>query len=178
MLFLGIINIFVVICIFLVSINIVYATLSGAPWLPTGKKSINRFLKLTDIKPGQIMYDLGCGDGRIVFAAAAAGANAQGFEISFLPFITAKFFKIFQKNKSKIKISFQNIWNVNLSNADIIYIWLLPETHTALRKKFEAELKNGCKIISYIWPINGWQPKLIDLSKGSPPLFLYEKGLT
>ena len=120
------------------------------------------------------MYDLGCGDGRLVCAAANAGANAQGIELSLLPFIFASVRKFFSKNRTKIKLSYQNIWNTDLGDADIVYVWLMPEAIPKLREKFENELKRGAKVVSYVWPIDGWQPTKIDEAKNRCKLYLYK----
>jgi SAM-dependent methyltransferase len=66
-----------------------YAGIKAAPWFPTWSRDIDRFLKLAEIKPGQKFYDLGCGDGKLVFASAKAGATAVGYEISLLPYLIA-----------------------------------------------------------------------------------------
>ena len=151
-----------------------YAGFHGAPWFPTRKKDVTRFLTLADIKFGQKMYDLGCGDGRLICAAAKVGADAYGLELSLFPFILANIRRYFNKDKERIKISYQNIWNTNLRDADVIYVWLMPGVMTRLQKKFENELKSGTKIVTYCWPIKEWRPIKIDKVLGSPNLYLYE----
>ena len=80
-------------------LSLTFILAKDAPWFPTRKNDVIRFLKLVDIKQGKKMYDLGCGDGRLVCAAANAGANAQGIELSLLPFILASIRKVFSKNR-------------------------------------------------------------------------------
>lgn len=121
------------------------------------------------------MYDLGCGDGRIICAAAGAGARARGFEISLLPYFIAKIRRLFQNNKSNIKISYKNIWNLDLSDADIVYFFLMEEVHPRLKQKFEKELKKGAKIISYAWPIKGWEASMISVVDNRPKIYLYQR---
>lgn len=164
----------ILICILVLLGTFAYAGFLGAPWVPTWKKDVTRFLALADIKPGQKMYDLGCGDGRLICAAARAGANAEGLELSLFPFALAHVRRFFQKDRSRIKISYQNFWNKNLDNANIVYFFLMPDKYPKLKKKFETELKKGTKIIAYVWPIEGWQPIKIDETDGSPKLYLYE----
>lgn len=164
----------IIIIVFAILLTFAYAGLRGAPWVPTRKKDVKRFLKLADIRPGQKMYDLGCGDGRLICAAAKAGATAQGFELALLPFIFANIRRLFQKDRNKIKISYRDVWYSDLSDADIVYFFLMPKVYPKLKEKFEKELKKGAKVIAYVWPIEGWEPFIKDEVKGYPNLFLYK----
>src|SRR3989344_2509244 len=119
-----------------------YAGLKAAPWFPTWSRDIGRFLKLADIKPGQKFYDLGCGDGKLVFAAAGAGADAVGFDISLLPYLIAV---LSSWSVSNAKIMFKDFWKQNLSEADIVYIFLTPKVNPKVKLKLESELKRGAK---------------------------------
>lgn len=167
--------IFLYFILFVLLFTFAYAGWRGAPWVPTQKKDLERFLKLADIKPGQKVYDLGCGDGRLLLAAAEAGGEARGFEISLLPFLLAQIKKYLHPRKSSVKISYKDIWRVDLSDADIVYFFLMPKAYPRLKEKFEKELKSGTKIIAYVWPMEGWTPSKIDKKEKSPDIFLYEK---
>ncbi len=147
-----------------------YAGVSAAPWFATWSRDIQRFLKLAEIKPGQKFYDLGCGDGKLVFAAAGAGANAVGFEISLLPYLMAKTRSFSVKNS---KIFYKNFWNQNLSDADVVYIFLTPKINPKAKEKLTRELKPGTKVIAYTWPIEGWLPDKTDTLSGQPSIYLY-----
>ena len=155
-------------------LSLTFILAKDAPWFPTRKNDVIRFLKLVDIKQGQKMYDLGCGDGRLVCAAANAGANAQGIELSLLPFILASIRKVFSKNKSRIKFLYKNIWATNISDADVVYVWLMPAANPKLKQKFESELRKGAKVVSYVWPIEGWQPVKVDEIRNRCKLYLYQ----
>ena len=146
-----------------VIVTFAYAGLRGAPWVPTRGHDVGRFLKLADIKPGQKVYDLGCGDGRMVCAAANAGAQAQGFEISLFPYVLAKLRASVARHcvaqclatgiiSGSCKISFRDFWNVDLSDADILYFFLMQKCYPKLKEKLERELKPGTKGLSYVWP--------------------------
>lgn len=162
------------IIVFVILLTAGYASWSAAPWLPMRKKDVERCIKLADIKPGDKFYDLGCGDGRLVCAAAQAGADAIGLEISLFPYWLAKIRVIFSKNKN-CRIIFKSFWQADLSDADIVYIFLMLKIHRKLIPKFEKELKKGAKIISYIWPIPGWQPTKVDEINGKGKLYLYQR---
>src|SRR3989344_4526870 len=147
-----------------------YAGILAAPWFPTWSRDMQRFLKLADIRPGQKFYDLGCGDGKLVFAAAGAGAEAVGFEISLLPYLIALSRSLYVKNS---KIIFKDFWKADLSDADVVYIFLTPKVNPKVKIKLEKELKKGSKVIAYSWPIEGWVSMKTDLVPGQLPMYLY-----
>lgn len=147
-----------------------YAGILAAPWFPTWSRDIERFLKLAEIKPGQKFYDLGCGDGKLVFAAAGAGAEAVGFEIALLPYLMALSRSFYVKNS---KILFKDFWKQNLSDADIVYIFLTPKINPKAKLKLEQELKPSTKVIAYTWPIDGWVPVKTNVATGQPTMYLY-----
>jgi SAM-dependent methyltransferase len=147
-----------------------YAGVRAAPWFPTWSRDINRFLKLADIKPGQKFYDLGCGDGKLVFAAAKAGADATGYEISLLPYLIAKVKSFYIKNS---RIEFRDFWNQNFSDADIVYVFLTPKVNPKAKEKLGGELRPGTKVVAYTWPLDGWQIEKEDRTPGQPPIYLY-----
>ncbi len=72
---------------------------SAAPWVPARKHDIERFLNAGKVTTGDTVFDLGCGDGRLVGGATRRGANASGFEISLFPYILAKIRGIFLQKK-------------------------------------------------------------------------------
>tara|TARA_Y100000310_G_C20324569_1_gene642332 strand:- start:45 stop:545 length:501 start_codon:yes stop_codon:yes gene_type:complete len=162
----------VLIILFLVILfSAVYAGWRGAPWVPTKKKDVERFLKLANIESGQKVYDIGCGDGRIICAASNAGAKAHGYEIFLAPYIFAKIKSLFYKN---CKIKFKDFWSADLSDADVVYFFLMPHQYKKLEKKLKNELKGGTKVIAYVWPIENWVPKKVDVLPNHSNLYLYE----
>ncbi len=125
---------------FIILLTFVYAGWKGAPFVPTRKTDVERFLKLADFKPGQKMYDLGCGDGRLVYATAKQGVKSQGFELSLFPFILAKISGLFQKN-TNFKICYGDFWHADLSDADVVYFFLMPKVYPKLADKLKKNLK-------------------------------------
>lgn len=152
----------------LVIATFAYASWVGAPWVPSRRRDVARIMKLAGISPGQKFYDLGCGDGRLVRAAAKAGANAVGFEISLLPYFMAKI-------HLGRRVKFTNFWNVNLGDADVVFFFLTPKILEKMKTKLRQELKPGAKVIAYVWPFPDWQPKEVSESPGFPKIYLYQK---
>jgi SAM-dependent methyltransferase len=161
--------------IFLVLFTFAYAALSAAPFVPTWGSDVKRIIKAAAIKPGQKFYDLGSGDGRLLFAAYKAGALSTGFEISLLPYFLSSFRRLFVENKKNYEIKYKSFWQSDLSGADIVYIFLFPEANSKLRPKFEQELKKGAKVIAYTWPIIGWIPIEINKQERQPTIYIYER---
>lgn len=143
-----------------------YASVSSAPWVPTWRRDVERFLKLAQLKPSERFYDLGCGDGRLVRAAANAGAIAIGFECSILPYVLAKL----RVGRSG-SVRYANFWSADLSDADVVYCFLMPKVYPKLKEKLERECKPGTRIILYVWPMEGWAVDVADVAPGQPKLY-------
>lgn len=133
------------------------AFFTGAPWVPTPTQRVKRMLELAELKPGDRVYDLGCGDGRIVHLAAKLhGADAVGLELSPLLFAWAKLRNFVLRSKSKILL--RDFRKIDYGNARAIFFYLLPDVLQIMRPKFEEELKPGTRIVSYAFEIKGWEP--------------------
>jgi hypothetical protein len=139
-----------------------YAGFVFAPWLPTRKKDLERIKRLADLKPGQTFYDLGCGDGKVVFAMAQQeGVNAIGIEYVFPFYLYCRIKGIL--NKSQARFRWGNFFSKDLSDADIVYLFGTPKTIGGeLEKKLWNECKPGTKIFSYTCEFKNRQPIMID----------------
>ena len=161
----------------LIIIPTIIAMSTGAPFVPTPMARVKKMLALAKIKSGEKVYDIGCGDGRMVYVAANDyGANAVGYELSPLVYVLARIRKFFWG--SKARIDFTDFRFKNLSDADVIVCYLLPESLARLQKKLEAELKPGARIVSYAFPIGTWQVKHReerDREQNLAPIWVYER---
>lgn len=129
----------------------------GAPWIPTPHKTIRIMLELARLKPGETLYDLGCGDGRIVIDAVKDfGALAIGIEIDPIRYYWAKLSILQLRLQCNAKVILGNFFKSNLSKADVVTLYLLQDTNVKLMKKLSDELKPGARIVTNTFIIPGW----------------------
>lgn len=126
-----------------------------APWWRTDRKTARAMCKLANVSKKDVVYDLGCGDGTtLTVAAKQFGAQGVGIEIDPLRYLISKIrFKLngFEK---KIKIIKKNFYDVNLSDASVIFVYLVPRALERLRPKLLRELKKGTLIVSFRYKAN------------------------
>jgi len=150
-----------------------------APYYPTPETIVDKMLEFGQLKAGEKMFDLGSGDGRIVIMAASKyNADAVGVELDTDLVIAsnAKIRKLgLQKNA---RIIHGNILEQDYSSADLITVYLLPESNIKARPILEAQLKKGTRVVAHDFGIGGWTPvktiTIADDGEGrSHTLFLY-----
>jgi len=128
-------------------------------FVPTPHEVVERMLALADIRPGEIVYDLGCGDGRIPIAAAKKyRVKSWGFDIN--PARVRESLDNVKKAGAKnlVTIKQQDIFELDLSKADVITLYLLPQLNVKLIPQLD-KLKPGCRIVSHDFPMAGVRPK-------------------
>jgi len=162
--------------IFLILGTFVIAGFSAAPWVPLWKKDIRRMLKLANVKPGEVVYDLGAGDGRIIIMASKEfGARSVGFEMAVLPYIIGYSRILLNRLGGKAKFAYKNFYKQSLADADVICTFLTPMAMKKLKPKFEKETKSGCRIVSYVFTVPGWQPSKISKENKRANIYLYNR---
>ena len=126
-------------------------------YVPTPPKVVEKMLDMAKVKKGDVVYDLGCGDGRIVVAAAKRGAKATGWDIDPVRVSEAK--ENVKKNKVEkdAKIIQDDIFTLDLSGAKVITLYLLPELNVKLIPQLE-KLKPGSRIVSHDFDMAGVTP--------------------
>jgi SAM-dependent methyltransferase len=125
---------------------------------PTPHEAVEIMLRLADVKESDVVYDLGCGDGRIVIAAAKkAGCRAYGFDID--PVMVKKSKENVRKEKLEklVTIELQDIFDLDVSKASVVTLYLLPEVNVALIPHLE-KMKPGSRIVSHLFDIEGVEP--------------------
>jgi tRNA G37 N-methylase Trm5 len=129
------------------------------PYVPTPQEVVDRMLELAQVKAGDVVYDLGSGDGRIVVTAAKKyGVKAIGFEID------PQRIKESQENIKKagvenlVEIRQQDIRTVDLSPANVLTMYLLPEVNLMIRPNIWKQMKAGSRVVSHDFDMGDWKP--------------------
>ena len=128
-------------------------------YVPTPNEVVERMFELADIRPGEVVYDLGCGDGRIpVMASKKFGVKSWGFDIN--PVRVKESLENVEKNNVKhlVTIQLKDIFELDLSKADVITLYLLPQLNVKLIPQLD-KLKPGCRIVSHDFNMEGVRPK-------------------
>ncbi len=146
-----------------------------SPFVPSNRPTTDRLLKVAKIKPKERVVDLGCGDGRIVFAAERQyGARAEGYEISIIVWLIALTNRLFKGAKSPIYR--RNFFQADLRQADVVICYLLPEVMRRLAPKFRTELRPGARVVSAAFRLPGWKITKEYARDGRvTPIFIYKR---
>lgn len=126
-------------------------------WVPTPQALVDKMLELADAKPGDLLVDLGSGDGRTVITAAKRGIKAIGVE--FNPDMVALSYKNAEKEGVKGKIEFVNgdLFEYDFSKATVVTMFLLPDINLRLRPQI-LEMKPGTRIVTNTFTMGDWIP--------------------
>ena len=149
------------------------------PYVPTPQEVVERMLELAGVKKGDVVYDLGSGDGRIVVTAAKKyGVKAIGFEID------PERIKESHENIKKagveklVEIRQQDIRTVDLSAASVLTLYLLPEVNLMIRPNIWKQMKPGSRIVSHDFDMGDWKPlkteQIKDGSSWDHTLYLWQ----
>ncbi len=148
-----------------------YSVFFGAPFVPTDEQRVSAMLALAELKPGEKLYDLGSGDGRIVIAAARAGAYAEGWEISPYLWLYSTWQIRRQGLGDRARIHLGSYWEEKFNDADVVTLFLITQQMGRMQGKLQDELRLGGRVVSYAFKFPHWQHERKDRG-----LFLYRKG--
>lgn len=129
------------------------------PFVPTPEPVVRRMLSLVKVRPGELVYDLGAGDGRILSSAVRDfGARAVGVELH-----ASRCAEILERLKHErigdsVKLIRRDFFDINLAGADVITLYLLTSVNSQIKPKLEQELRAGTRVVSHDFPIRGWVP--------------------
>lgn len=153
---------------------IMKTTKHGAPFVGMDPDVVPRVMTIAEVKKGDKFYELGSGDGRLVITAAMRGANAVGVEIDSIRVWYSRLWIKLLRLSSHAKILHQNIFDVDLSDADVVCLYLLPETNEKILSKLKKELRPGTRVVSVAFTFPGWKPEKVD-PRGTiyGPIYLY-----
>jgi predicted RNA methylase len=155
-----------------------------APFVPSPPQVVRQMLLLADVRPGEVVFDLGAGDGRtVIMAAKDFSARAVGVELRD-DLEKKALSTVYEQNlQDRITMVNGDMLGVDLSSADIVFLYLTTSANEKIRPKLDAELKRGVRIVSHDYEVVGWKPvKVVNYcenqSLGFPShtLYLYKKG--
>ena len=142
--------------IFLLLLPGFYAAVTGGPFVPSSRKRHQDMIKLAGLKKSDIVYDLGCGDGRLIFQSAKSVKKAIGYELSIPLYLFGKLRQLF--NPKNAKIRYGNIWKQDYGDADIIFCYLLPKSMEQFYMSVWPTLKSGTRVVSNAFQIHEIKP--------------------
>jgi cyclopropane fatty-acyl-phospholipid synthase-like methyltransferase len=171
--------IIVLICLSLAllwAIALLISTFLNAPWVPLPRKKVERMLKLADIKPNETVIDLGSGDARVLIQAAK-DYQAKGIGIELNPFLVwlSRLDILARGLSDRIKIKRDNIYQADISQADVITSYLLLDAMPRLETKLRKEMKPGARVVCYAFGLKGWPPEVKERF-GVGNIYLYRKN--
>jgi predicted RNA methylase len=140
-------------------------------------------LELAELKPGEVLFDLGAGDGRsVIMAAKAFNARAVGVELR--EDLAKKALSTIHDSGLADRVTIVNgdMFTVNLTSADVVFLYLTTSANEKIKPKLETELKKGVRVVSHDYEIVGWKPEKVEtfcenpqLGYPSHTLYLYRK---
>ncbi|MBI1875662.1 MAG: methyltransferase domain-containing protein [Acidobacteria bacterium] len=128
-------------------------------FVPTPPEVVDAMLKVAKVTKNDVVYDLGCGDGRIVIAAAKLGARGTGIDID--PQRIKEATDNAKKEGVADRLTFKNedLFTANISDASVVTLYLLPSLNVKLRPKLMKDLKPGTRIVSHAFDMGDWKPE-------------------
>jgi 16S rRNA A1518/A1519 N6-dimethyltransferase RsmA/KsgA/DIM1 with predicted DNA glycosylase/AP lyase activity len=148
--------IWLVIGLFIIIISFTFVLLIGAPFLPTLNSQIQDIFKLLDLRPGDLLIELGSGDGKILRAAAKRGIISVGYEAN--PLLVLYSWLLSWRYRKLIIIHWKNFWHVSIASADGVYVFLLNPYMKKLERKIISEIKKPIKVVSFTFAFPGRKP--------------------
>lgn len=130
-----------------------------SPFVASPFPVVRRLLALAELKPGEVLYDLGCGDGRtLIMAAQEFGARGVGIELreDLIKQALGQISKL--GLEGKVRVLHDDIFKVDLRPADVVYMYLTTSANEKVRPKLEADLRKGARVVSHDYEIIGWRP--------------------
>jgi len=162
--------IIVIVLIFL--IPTAYAGVIGAPYAPTRLPVIKKALQVLDIGEGDVLIDLGSGDGKVLLAAARKGAQAIGYELSPIMWLISWFRT---RREPRAKVRYGNFYKQSFHDATVIFAFLMPEKMTRLAQLLkQQDIPRAEYLLSYVFPLKDIPPITIIREDKCGPIYVYD----
>lgn len=160
------------IVIFGASVWILWPMVIGAQWIPTPRRVVEKMLSFAEVGPDDTLFDLGSGDGRIIFMAALKyEANAVGIEADPIRLLITRIWIRLKGLEDQVNVIWGNFFKEGLNSATVVTVYQSTEINRKLKDKLKRELRPGARVISYSFRFDGWEPiKVDEITK----LYLYE----
>lgn len=148
-----------------------------APFVTSPQRVVDRMLEMAAPKPGETVFDLGCGDGRVLITAAQKfNSKAVGIEIDH-KLVQRATERIASLNlQNRVKVLQGDLRDADLSGADVVILYLMTLSNEELRPHLEKSLRPGSRVVSYSYTVPGWKPLKIDKTdeQHGHTIYLYE----
>jgi tRNA A58 N-methylase Trm61 len=154
-----------------------------APFVPSPSPVVEYMLKLAGLRCGEVLFDMGSGDGRtVIMAAKTFGARGVGIELR--EDLAKKAMSNIHESglDDRVTILNDDMFNVNMSAADVVYLYLTTSANERIKPKLERDLKAGARVVSHDYEVVGWRPEKIEnfcenpqLGYPSHTIYLYRK---
>jgi predicted O-methyltransferase YrrM len=148
------------------------------PYEPTPPNVLGVMLTLADVRAGDVVYDLGCGDGRVVIAAVKKAPGVRGVCVDIDPqrIREARSNAAAQGVADRIEFRTEDLFETKISDATVVMLFLWPEINLKLRPRLERELRPGTRIVSHWHDMGDWEPEQrisVTASARPRPVFLW-----
>ena len=147
-----------------------------APYVASPSRVVDMMLDMAALKPGETLYDLGSGDGRILIAAAARKAQAIGVEINPKLVVAATEEIARAGVEDRAKVIQGDVMQTDFSSANVVTLYMDTSSNAKLRPQLEKYLKPGSRVVSHDYEIPGWKPVRVEKTDDKQPhtIYLYE----
>lgn len=135
----------------------------GLPSKPTKPDRIRKALRLVNLQPGEVLYDLGAGDGRVLFIAAKEfGAKAVGLEIGPVQVVLIWLRILFGGLRDRVQVRWADYYRADLSRADVVFIYATLQEVMKLAPHLEKQMRAGTRLVSIAADFPAWEPSVFD----------------
>lgn len=129
------------------------------PYVPTPQIVVDRMIQLGNVDAKDTVYDLGCGDGRLVITAAKKGARGVGVDINPVRIAEANANAKTAGVTDRVQFKVANLFQTDMSPASVVTLYLLPEVNMKLRPQLWKQLKVGTRVVSHAFDMGDWAPE-------------------
>ena len=147
------------------------------PYEPTPQHVVAEILNLANVGPNDVVYDLGCGDGRIVIAAVKAfGARGVCVDIDPQRIVESRSNAEQAGVAQRIRFLTQDLFETDIGDATVVTLFLYPDVNLRLRPKLWRDLRPGTRVVSYVHDMGDWtavETRTVQTSRGSRKIYLW-----